>query len=530
MATAAPSIVGFVDEGLGHSSYLVDLGDGTALGDRPAPASPSSKRPTPHARGLRIAYTADTHTHADYVSGSPELAADGATLPRSRRPAGSSCRTTGLARRRRRRGRAASVLEAIATPGHTPDHLAYLLETDDGTGRAVHRRLADGRHRRAHRPARTRAREELAHAQFHCAAGPDPDPARRPAVYPTHGAGSFCSAPGGADRTTTIGRERAHNPLLADRRRGRRSSTRCSPASGRSPTYFRRLPEVNRRGPHVYGTSPAARRARRRRRSRAAVERGALVVDARPIDRLRRRPHPRVAVDRAAAGVRDLARLAHSTRPRPVVFVLDDDQDEPELVRQCLTIGHENLAGRARRRHRRLGRGRPARRVDRADRARRASIGPLLDVRQDNEFAAGHVPGARNVELGALATSTICPPGTVTVMCGHGERAMTGASVLERAGPRDVAVLARRPRRLGRARAGSALATGRMTPTRRARQADPARAAREPRPVRAARRRQRARRRDDRPGTHRPAAARRAASSGSPPSPPRSRSSSRSAR
>ncbi len=34
-------------------------------------------------------------------------------------------------------------------------------------------------------------------------------------VYPTHGAGSFCSAPAGAERITTIGRERAANPLLA---------------------------------------------------------------------------------------------------------------------------------------------------------------------------------------------------------------------------------------------------------------------------------------------------------------------------
>ena len=35
-----------------------------------------------------------------------------------------------------------------------------------------------------------------------------------PAVFPTHGAGSFCSAPGGADRTTTLGRERATNTLF----------------------------------------------------------------------------------------------------------------------------------------------------------------------------------------------------------------------------------------------------------------------------------------------------------------------------
>ena len=75
-------IVSFVDEGLGHSSYLVDLGDGTALVIDPA-RLPTAQRDHARAAGLRIAFTADTHTHADYISGSPELEADGAT---SRQP------------------------------------------------------------------------------------------------------------------------------------------------------------------------------------------------------------------------------------------------------------------------------------------------------------------------------------------------------------------------------------------------------------------------------------------------------------
>ena len=78
-AAIAPLIVGFVDEGIGHSSYLVDLGDGTALVVDPR-RIPETERAEAEARGLRIAFTADTHSHADYVSGSPELAARGATF------------------------------------------------------------------------------------------------------------------------------------------------------------------------------------------------------------------------------------------------------------------------------------------------------------------------------------------------------------------------------------------------------------------------------------------------------------------
>ena len=55
--------------------------------------------------------------------------------------------------------------------------------------------------------------------------------------------------------------------------------------------------------------------------------------------------------------------------------------------------------------------------------------GTVLDIRQDDEWNAGHVPGAIHVELGDLATATVAA-GPLTVMCAHGERAMSGASRL----------------------------------------------------------------------------------------------------
>ncbi len=110
------------------------------------------------------------------------------------------------------------------------------------------------------------------------------------------------------------------------------------------------------------------------------------------------------------------------------MFVLDDDQDRDELVRQCLDIGHEHLVGE-------LDGG-----IDAWTRSGRAvttiplvepagMTGQVIDVRQANEYATGHVPGAINVELGAIADARLAA-GPVTVMCGHGERAMTGASIL----------------------------------------------------------------------------------------------------
>ena len=69
--------------------------------------------------------------------------------------------------------------------------------------------------------------------------------------------------------------------------------------------------------------------------------------------------------------------------------------------------------------------------------------GAPLDVRQANEWATGHIPGARHVELGRVTASTgAIPAGPLTIYCGHGERAMTAASLLEGQGRGSLAVLA----------------------------------------------------------------------------------------
>src|SRR5262249_25632553 len=102
------------------------------------------------------------------------------------------------------------------------------------------------------------------------------------AVYPTHGAGSFCSAPGATERATTVGRERATNPLLQidveDDFVGQLLA-----GFGSFPTYFRRLPEVNRQGPRIYEHVPALSSLDVTHVQRLLAD-GAVLIDARPIE------------------------------------------------------------------------------------------------------------------------------------------------------------------------------------------------------------------------------------------------------
>ncbi|MEV4195498.1 MBL fold metallo-hydrolase, partial [Streptomyces toxytricini] len=129
MSFADDHLVPLVDEGLGNSSYLLDLGDGRALAVD-ASRDLRTLRSAAARRRLRVAFAADTHLHADFLSGARQLAHDeGAAVlaPAAGRRAfdhtgladGDDTDLGGLA------------LRALATPGHTDDHLAYLLL--DGT-------------------------------------------------------------------------------------------------------------------------------------------------------------------------------------------------------------------------------------------------------------------------------------------------------------------------------------------------------------------------------------------------------------
>jgi hydroxyacylglutathione hydrolase len=443
-----------VDEGLGNAAWLVDLQDGRAMVVDP------SRDPTPYldlagAKRLRIAFSVETHLHADFVSGSRELTARGAELlaPRTAHlefahrglDDGEELDLGGL------------TLRAVATPGHAPEHLAYLL-LDGRRPVAVFSggALLVGAVARTDLVAPEQARP-LAQAAWRSARRllelPDEVP-----VYPTHGAGSFCAAATGGQRATTIGAERTGNPLLAARDQDV-FAERLLDSLGSYPPYFLRLRETNRHGPRVLDQRSLALPPLDVDQVLDLLAAGAVLIDTRPIS-VFGAGHPAGALS-VALRPQFGTWLGWLVPPdRPLIFVLEDEQDRRELVRQCRTVGYEQLAGElAGGIAAWLAAGLPTRHID--------LVGPdhiglagadVLDVRQRSETAAGHLPGAHTIELGSLTTIRpgTLPNGPVTIMCGHGERAMTAASLLARSGhdPRDLRVL------LGGAEAWQA-ATGR---------------------------------------------------------------------
>jgi rhodanese-related sulfurtransferase len=203
------------------------------------------------------------------------------------------------------------------------------------------------------------------------------------------------------------------------------------------------LPEVNRRGPRLYGTLPALDRIGVTR-FRDLIAQGSVLVDVRPIEDFAAGHIPgALSIELRPVFASWLGWLVEPDRP--LIFVLGDDQDRSDLVRQCLTVGYEHLVGE-------LEGGMTAWRVAELPESTITIVGPeaigakVVDVRQRNEYVAGHVPGALHIELGRVGDAVNdVPNGPVTVMCGHGERAMTAASLLVAHGRADVSVLAGGP-------------------------------------------------------------------------------------
>lgn len=78
----------------------------------------------------------------------------------------------------------------------------------------------------------------------------------------------------------------------------------------------------------------------------------------------------------------------------------------------------------------------------------------IVDVRQLSEWQTDHVTGAIHVELGDIAAQATSLEGDILLHCGHGQRAMTAASLLEQAGGEALAVTTGGPREVTAALAG----------------------------------------------------------------------------
>ncbi len=436
----------FVTPGLGDNSYLLASGDEAVVVDPQRDAWRFLE--VAMTRGWSIRAVLETHVHNDYASGAHEIrAATGADLvvPAAgrytfdHRPAEDGFELTlgDLA------------LVARATPGHTPEHIAWEVCGPDAAPRAVFTggSLLVGSAGRSDLLG-TDVAEGLAREQFRSIQrlAALPDDVR---VLPTHGAGSFCVAAGstGEARTSTIGAERFANPAVwgADEDAFVRGHLSGLPAY---PAYYRHMAPLNRAGaPVLGGLPPLASLAVDE--VAAALEEGAWIVDARERHAFAAGHIPGSLnvelADSFAAYVGWAVPFGV-----PIVLVLPEPPERPATtaVTQLLRIGWDRVHGvldggvAAW-----MATGRPTRAYPTAsmrdlhrERVERGNHVPVLDTRQEPEWRTQPgVPDARRIFVGDLPArldelAAASSAEETWVYCATGYRAAVAASLLDRAG------------------------------------------------------------------------------------------------
>jgi hydroxyacylglutathione hydrolase len=439
------SVHAIPDAALGNTSYLLAVDAGSAVVVDPRRDIEEYLRLAERLH-VRIVGALETHVHADFVSGAAELAAATGARIYAAADAGLTAPHTPVAS-----GELLSIggatIEVRATPGHTPEHVAYLVTLEGAPAVFSGGSLIVGGAARTDLtgPERT---EELAKAQVASlrtlAALPD-----ETVLYPTHGAGSFCSMGPAQSTSSTIEAERASNPLLADIDDDQLVDRLLS-GFGSYPRYFLELRRINRVGAPLLGSLPPVPRTDSPRIHKA-VARGAWLIDGRPVaDWAAGHPTGAISIEVRPSFASWLGWVVPFGAP--VALVLD-----PEHVREALIlarrIGYDRIEGWTTFEEWRDA-GLPVSAVEAISpeqAARRWETGTvLLDVRQRAEFDVSRLPGATHLELGDIIAGKIPEAAEVVSYCGGGQRSATAASLLARRGVR-VANLTGGTRAWGRA-------------------------------------------------------------------------------
>ncbi|WP_340539388.1 rhodanese-like domain-containing protein [Nocardioides sp. GXZ039] len=423
---------------LGNRCHLVHDGRVAIVVD--APRDLTAVEAAAEAAELEIVAVADTHIHNDYVSGALGLARrHGADYLLS---ADESVDFERVGVHDRDRLSYGSIdLEVLSTPGHTRHHQSFLARIG-----AEAPALLSGGSLLVDTVGRT---DLVDHRLAGMLAGSQWESARRlgalspsTVLLPTHGFGSFCSSasvdPDAADGVATIGAQLLRNPALLQDKETFVNDLLAG--LGPIPSYYQHMDPLNRAGRGAV-TPPPARPVTADEVSDAILG-GAWVIDLRSRD------------DFAAGHVAGTVSVEYSHQFATYVgwlvpwgddiVLLTDSADvlDPAL-RQLADIGIDRVDAHV------VDADAPLtaryRRADWAAFRDAARIGSatgrppvVIDVRQLDEWRAGHLAGALHIPIQDVEASVRrLPPGELWVHCRSGYRAGIAASLLHRAG-RDV--------------------------------------------------------------------------------------------
>lgn len=431
-------------KGIAQLSYLVgDDGSGTAAVIDPRPDVDVYLQ---LARQHKVAITHifETHIHADFLSGARELAArTGTATIHLSHEGGARYEFDHQGLHDGDTFELGSVLlTARHTPGHTPEHMAYLVaekkRPDAPWGIFTGDSLFVNSAGRPDLLGQGQAKELAAQLHdtlygFYLTLDDGV------ILLPGHGHGSPCGADIGDRLTSTIAQERRFNPFLQYAGKKDEFIEYALSTAPPEPTYYKRMKKANAQGPEVLGNLPVVP-GLPPRAFQAAMEKGdAVVVDTRSMLAFGG-GHVSGALNIGGSPMLSIWTGWLIDPAQPVLLVLNDDAELENVVSLFLRVGHTRFAGYL------VGgmkawdnAGLPLAETDQmtVHEIRRDGKGvQILDVRSPHEWQEGHIPGARHIflpELPRRAGELDRARPTVTY-CDSGYRASLAASILQARG------------------------------------------------------------------------------------------------
>lgn len=439
----------FSDKPLAHASYLVGCQrSGEAIVIDPG-RNVAPYLDTALAEGLRIVGAAETHIHADFVSGSRELADRvGAKLYLSDEgPADWKYQFADQHKSQLvRNGDTIRVgnlkLDVRHTPGHTPEHISFLL-TDEGGGanRPMGIFTGDfvfvgsiGRPDLLETAAGVVGSAEVGARQLYQSMRMFRELPDYLQIWPAHGAGSACGKGLGAVPSSTVGYEKLFNPALQfhDEQTFVDDILADQPET---PPYFAVMKRVNKSGPElVRSLGPVASLAPG---LLPGIARQGLTIDVSPAAAFSTAHAPGTINIPLHLLVQWAGFLVDYKRP---LHVIADRGELPDVLTKLRSIGIDGIGGsfdaaalKAAGLRTESYRSVPPRELQRA--IERGEV-RLLDVRAETEFRDGHIAGAEHRFLGHLfrEIDTIDRSRPVVAQCQSGGRSTIATSILQRAG------------------------------------------------------------------------------------------------
>jgi hydroxyacylglutathione hydrolase len=394
--------------------------------------------------GYRFVAICETHVHADFVSGAREMAvATGAPIYAGR--IGATEFPHAPLEDGDRIPVGSLTLEALWTPGHTPEHISYLLydpaQGSDPVALFSGDILFSGEIGRPDLLGPEAQKQLIEHLweTVQQRLKPLPDAVT---VYPGHTAGSPCGKQIGDAPQTTMGREKTFG--YAFNQPNRESFFRAvMEEMPKPPAYYPTMKRVNKVGPTLLRDLPAGDPLSVAD-VRAKQEAGALLIDARPGHQFAQ-GHVPGAISVGLGP--NFAIWAGWLTPynREVVLILEGDEQYEQARTELLRIGIDTVAGYlAGGMAAWTAAGKPVESmvtIGVQDLAEKLSAYTVLDVRDRTEWAGCHIPGALNAPAGDLAQGAAPPAngaGPVAVICGTGFRSALTSSLLQQRGHHDI--------------------------------------------------------------------------------------------